>query len=222
MATIDEIATTLPESQDNVSYVMVKRSITENQWNTICLPFSMTNQQVKNSFGDQVQLANFTGYDYQNGNITVNFETVDHMEANHPYIIKLPTAISSFNVGGNMSIAPSSTPMTSGTSGRMVGTYVTNTTIAKNLLFLSDNMFWYSVGKTKMKALRAWFDFDDVLPSVDGAATRIVLSVDGETTGIDRVIDIAGNGEVYDLQGRKVKRPARQGIYISGGRKIIR
>ena len=222
VATIDEMATTLPESQDNVSYVMVKRSITANQWNTICLPFSMTSQQVKNSFGDQVQLANFTGYDYQNGNITVNFETVDHMEANHPYIIKLPTAISSFNVSGNMSIAPSSTPMTSGTSGRMVGTYVANTTIAKNLLFLSDNMFWYSVGKTKMKALRAWFDFDDVLPSVDGAATRIVLSVDGETTGIDRVIDIAGNGEVYDLQGRKVKRPARQGIYISGGRKIIR
>lgn len=222
VATIDEIATTLPESQDNVSYVMVKRTITANQWNTICLPFSMTNQQVKNSFGEQVQLANFTGYDYQNGNITVNFETVDHMEANHPYIIKLPTAISSFNVSGNMSIAPSSTPMTSGTSGRMVGTYVANTTIAKNLLFLSDNMFWYSVGKTKMKALRAWFDFDDVLPSVDGAATRIVLSVDGETTGIDRVIDIAGNGEVYDLQGRKVKRPARQGIYISGGRKIIR
>ena len=222
VATIDEIATTLPESQDNVSYVMVKRSITANQWNTICLPFSMTSQQVKNSFGDQVQLANFTGCDYQNGNITVNFETVDHMEANHPYIIKLPTAISSFNVSGNMSIAPSSTPMTSGTSGRMVGTYVANTTIAKNLLFLSDNMFWYSVGKTKMKALRAWFDFDDVLPSVDGAATRIVLSVDGETTGIDRVIDIAGNGEVYDLQGRKVKRPARQGIYISGGRKIIR
>lgn len=222
VATIDEMATTLPESQDNVSYVMVKRSITANQWNTICLPFSMTNQQVKNSFGDQVQLANFTGYDYQNGNITVNFETVDHMEANHPYIIKLPTAISSFNVSGNMSIAPSSTPMTSGTSGKMVGTYVANTTIAKNLLFLSDNMFWYSVGKTKMKALRAWFDFDDVLPSVDGATTRIVLSVDGETTGIDRVIDIAGNGEVYDLQGRKVKRPARQGIYISGGRKIIR
>lgn len=222
VATIDEMATTLPESQDNVSYVMVKRSITANQWNTICLPFSMTSQQVKNSFGDQVQLANFTGYDYQNGNITVNFETVDHMEANHPYIIKRPTAISSFNVSGNMSIAPSSTPMTSGTSGRMVGTYVANTTIAKNLLFLSDNMFWYSVGKTKMKALRAWFDFDDVLPSVDGAATRIVLSVDGETTGIDRVIDIAGNGEAYDLQGRKVKRPARQGIYISGGRKIIR
>jgi hypothetical protein len=222
VATIDELATTPPESQDNVSYVMVKRPITANQWNTICLPFSMTSQQVKNSFGDQVQLANFTGYDYQNGNITVNFETVDHMEANHPYIIKLPTAISSFNVSGNMSIAPSSTPMTSGTSGKMVGTYVANTTIAKNLLFLSDNMFWYSVGKTKMKALRAWFDFDDVLPSVDGAATRIVLSVDGETIGVGRVIDIAGNGEVYDLQGRKVKRPARQGIYISGGRKIIR
>lgn len=222
VATIDEMATTLPESQDNVSYVMVKRTITENQWNTICLPFSMNSLQVKNSFGDQVQLANFTGYDYQNSNITVNFETTDHMEANHPYIIKLPTEISSFNVSGNMSIAPSSTPMNSGTSGKMVGTYVANTTIAKSMLFLSDNKFWYSVGKTKMKALRAWFDFDDVLPSVDGAATRIVLSVDGETTGIDRVIDIAGNGEMYDLQGRKVKHPARQGIYISGGRKIIR
>lgn len=222
VALLDEMAATAPESQDNVNYVIVKRTIKANEWNTICLPFSMTSQQVKAAFGNQVQLAYFKGYDYKNGSITVNFETVDHMEANHPYIIKRPTAISSFNVSGNMSIAPSSTPMTSGTSGRMVGTYVANTTIAKNLLFLSDNMFWYSAGKTKMKALRAWFDFDDVLPSVDGAATRIVLSVDGETTGIDRVIDIAGNGEVYDLQGRKVKRPARQGIYISGGRKIIR
>ena len=73
-----------------------------------------------------------------------------------------------------------------------------------------------------MKALRAWFDFDDVLPSVDGAASRIVMSVDGKTTGIKKVIDMAEDGVMYDLQGRKVKRPTKQGVYISGGRKIIR
>ena len=44
----------------------------------------------------------------------------------------------------------------------MTGTLV-KTTIPADGLFLSDNKFYYSAGKTNIKAFRCWFELDAVL-----------------------------------------------------------
>ena len=52
---LDENSTTAPESQTNVD-VRVKRTIRANEWSTICLPFAMTETQVKTAFGEDVKI----------------------------------------------------------------------------------------------------------------------------------------------------------------------
>lgn len=54
----------------------------------------------------------------------------------------------------------------------------------------------------------------------NGTETREFL-LSGEATGIDNVsVSNCGNGEVYDLQGRRVSQPTK-GLYIVNGKKVV-
>ena len=179
---LDETSTAMPEAALGVD-VRVKRTLTANVWNTIVLPFPMTSQQVGEAFGDGVQLADFTGCeakyekegDAYASSIKVNFSSdVTAIEANHPYIIKVKEPIKEFTVDG-VDINPEEEPsvdrdeyMTgSGTKkdpyvyhyNSLIGTYMADTDVPEQTLFLNGNKFWYSMGNTKMKAYRALFRF---------------------------------------------------------------
>ena len=106
-------------------------------------------------------------------------------------------------------------------TGKFIGTYQAGTVVPENSLFLSGNKFWYSAGKTKMKAFRAYFTLDDVLAEATQASARIMLNIDGETTGMHAVQDGEDDGSVYDLLGRRVENPAKNGIYIRKGKKEV-
>jgi len=234
---LDETSTTAPTAATGVD-VRVKRAISANKWSTICLPFAMTETQVKAAFGDDVLLKDFTGYDIvENGEdiigITISFAPVTAMEANHPYLIKVTNAITysdGFTVDG-VDIAPEDEPVVSYgfTTGKgskavyhpadLIGTYKADTTVPENDLFISNNKFYYSAGATKMKAFRAYFEFDDVLTSIDDAGARITM-VDSETTGITEYRATVSNDTYYDLQGRKVENP-KKGLYIVNGKKTV-
>lgn len=229
--TLDEDATTAPEAAEGVN-VRVLRTIVAGNWSTICLPFSMTEGQTEEAFGNDVQLADFTGYEVRedgDGNvdgIKVNFETVTAIEANHPYIIKVSSPVTEFTVE-DVDIEPEEEPTnavikrTRKQWSEMIGTYVAETTVEENMLFISGGKFWYSVGLTKMKGYRAYFDFYDVLTEVEEAGVRMIVSIDEEETGIVKF----GNGRsatdnVFDLTGRKVSKPKR-GVYIVNGKKML-
>lgn len=228
--TLDENSTEVPSPATGVD-IRVLRTIKANEWSTICLPFAMTEAQVKTSFGDDVQLGDFTGYETveENGDITaitVNFNTVSALSANHPYIIKVSKAISEFTVD-QVDIDSEDEPMINyGTKRKpnaIVGTYVANTIVENGCLFLSDNKFWYSVGATKMKAFRAYFDFFDLLPDFENnyAESRVSIMFNDETpTGMGLSTISHSEGTVYDLQGRKVASPKAKGLYIVNGKKV--
>lgn len=227
---LDETSTTAPEASDGAVDVRVKRTITAGNWNTICLPFAMTTAQLKDVFGNDVQLADFTGYEAEedgDGNIvgiTVNFANATAIEANHPYIIKVSEAITEFTVDG-VDVEPEDEPVVATVKrtrkqwSEMIGTYVADTEIPSKTLFLNSNKFYYSTGATKMKAFRAYFDFFDVLTDVDNSY-EVKMFVDGAETKVEGlgVKDAAGN--VYDLSGRKVSK-AQRGVYIVNGKKVL-
>ena len=228
---LDENSTTAPEAAEDVN-VRVRRTISANLWNTICLPFEMTAEQVKESFGDDVKLADFTGYvaeEDDDGNITgiaVNFEPVTAIEANHPYIIMVSAPVAEFSVEG-VSLDPEEEP-TKATIKRtkkqwseMIGTYVAETTIDDQMLVLSGGKFWYSTGLIKMKAFRAYFDFYDVLTEVEDAGVKVFVYVDGEETSVSGINWQGEPDNTFDLNGRRVIKPAGNGIYIVSRKKIL-
>ncbi len=93
-------------------------------------------------------------------------------------------------------------------------------------LFLSGNKFWYSVGETKMKAFRCYFDLNDVLTEVENASARIGFNItDKEETGIrDNNRVTTTDDRYYDLQGRRVHTSGsimKKGLYIRNGKKEL-
>ena len=226
---LDETSTTVPESETGVD-VRVKRTINAGEWNTLCLPFAMTEAQVKEAFGDDAELADFTGWSSEEDedgnivNITVNFTDVTEVEANHPYIIKVSEDVSEFSVDG-VDIQPEDEPTVQvgkkkAERGYFTGTYVADTEVPEDDIFLSGNKFWYSAGQTRMKAFRAYFEFADVLTDMDSSAAKIAMSFDKDKTGISRVTsNKEGNGATYNIAGQRVLKPTN-GIFIKDGKKI--
>lgn len=223
--------------------VRVKRTINANEWSTICLPFAMTEEQIAAAFGDDVQLADFTGYDVieESGNIigiTVNFDEVTAIEANHPYIIKVSTAVTEFTVDG-VDIAPAAPCVSFGyETGRrpvvyhpmdFIGTYTADFDFftdaqSGHAIFLSGGKFWYATANTlHMKAFRAYFDFDDILTSVEDASGAIEFKFNlDDATGIETI----GHSSLisdhyYNTAGQRVGKNYK-GIVVTKGKKALR
>ena len=234
---LDEASTSVPETATGVN-VNVKRTIKADEWSTICLPFAMTAEQVLAAFGSGVQLAEFKGTvsEFDNAEnvvgIKVNFSEVSAIEANTPYIIKVSEAISEFSVDG-VDITPEEdeayVEFDNGKTGsrRVVysgfyGTYHAGTVLDEHTLFLNDNKFWYSAGLTKMKAFRAYFDFQDVLSELESASARILIAFEDETTGISEMMTKrhGENERYYNLKGQQVDSPTK-GLYIKDGKKMV-
>ena len=92
---LDEESSVLPDTATNID-VSVKRSIKANTWSSIVLPFSMSNEQLKAAFGEDVDVAEFTAWETTNYDdednpvaILVSFSEVSAIEANTPYIINV-------------------------------------------------------------------------------------------------------------------------------------
>ena len=243
--TFDELATELPE-ETGLQNVLVKRTIKANQWNTICLPFAMTAEQVAKAFGE-AQLADFTGCtaEYPEGadyatSIKVNFQTVTEMAANRPYLIKVTNPVTyadGFKVDG-VTIEPSESLVNEQdedfykkngkiyyTYNSFIGTYVANTEIPAGSIILSGNKFYYTKGTTT-KGFRGWFYFENCsLDDINLATAEVKIFIDDATAidgiGIQRIVD-----GVYDLSGRKIQiegndlNKLQKGVYIIDGKKV--
>ena len=238
---LDETSTTAPEAATGVN-VRVRRTINANEWSTICLPFEMTATQVSEAFGSDVRLGDFTGCEVDNvtGDIKVKFSDATAIEANHPYIIKVGTAVTEFTADG-VDIVPEDEPaidqdeVTTGTGrnkvttyNSFIGNYVNGTAVPDYAMFLYDNKFYFSTGSTKIKAFRGYFDFATAGAEYDAA--RAIIVFDSEVTGVVDIEKMRNfeDENVYDLGGRQIGkhrldyRQPLKGLYIRNGKKIIR
>jgi hypothetical protein len=245
--TLDENVGITSETPTGLKNVLVKRTISANNWNTICLPFDMSAEQIASAFGDAtVQLADFTGcvptYDGDNCTaIKVNFTDATTITANKPCLIKVSKAIKEFKVDGVTINADEENaridkdPYKS--KGKwyynsMIGTYTPETPIGNSnsyQLFLSNNKFYYSKGTAKMKAFRAFFDFQDELTDKSAGVSNAKISffVD-ETTGISDIKSKTkvDSDAVYNINGQYVGKnidlnKLPKGVYIINGKKKI-
>ena len=236
----DENDRQMPTFIDDEQYnVTVKRTIKANEWSTIILPFTLSYKKTTNTFGEDVQLAQFSGYtivdqdDVEDGviprSINVKVTTVDvadGIEAGTPYFIKTSQDISSFDVNKvkpNNSLSSTSVKDVNGAKSYFNGTFVP-ATIPANGIFVSENKFWYSLGGVTTKAFRCWLKLTAVLDKefeIDDESRIFMTFVDDEKTGIKEHKQYLENGRVYDLQGRRVSKTAKNGLYIKDGKKIL-
>lgn len=234
--TLDENSVTLPEKAS--SDVKVLRSFKAGEWSTICLPFAMTTDKLRAAFGDDYELAYISGCETKTDGdritgINVQFTKRDQaLQVNRPYIIKPSKDVEvSFDVESAtinptdgyktaISIEDDDTGEEVETCS-MTGNLKAGTIVPAKSLFLSEGSFWYSTGKTKMKAFRAYFTFKDVLSSLSDASGVRFYVGDGENLTEIQIPEFMPNdGEYYDLKGQRVETPSK-GIYIKDGKKVV-
>ena len=242
----DEVGVTSDMAAENVK-VQVKRAISANNWNTLCLPFDMTENQVKAAFGDGVKLAEFIGCESELNDdddataIHLHFSSITTITANRPCVISVANAVThddGFTVEG-VTINPSEDLSIDYDDNFMTGTYDPSTILAEKksttsskykyqYIFLSGNNFYYATDQTRpMKAFRAYFDLDGFDASTITAGVKIRFSIDDEATSINGVSEITkvANG-VYSVTGAKVSEDSLEGlpagVYIVNGKKVYK
>ena len=237
---LSETSATAPTASDGAVDVTVNRTIKANEWSTICLPFDMTAQQVTTAFGAGMQLKKLSSWSFEGtptaaDKITLNFTSVTTIAKNVPCLIKVTSAISSFDVDGVV-IDPAANPRADGVAyydeatdgdytARLTGTYKAETAVPDKALFLSGNQLWYSKGSTDIKAFRGYFRFGNVVLAAynTGSNVRVILNFD-DATGIGDAARLTNseevNSEVFNLSGQRVDTP-KKGIYVKGGKKVI-
>ena len=235
----DENAIKLPTyTAGDKADVTVTRTIKAGEWSTLVLPFNLTKANATAAFGSDVKFAKFANYTIDYGDdeenvtplgITVNLTDYSipargNLAGGTPVLIKTSQDITEFQLDG--------ITLTSGVKdvegpdadydlpGKFTGTLV-KSVIPADGLFISDNKFWYSTGKTNVKAFRCWFEFGAVLDKETDFGARVILHFDDESTDIrDHCLETNTNDHYYDLQGRSVIKPSK-GLYIRNGRKEI-
>ena len=198
--TLDENSVNTIEAYENAN-VTLTRKLVGDVWNTLSVPFSLSAEQAKEAFGDEVQLRELESVQDN----TLNFKTVNSITAGVPCLIKLTKAFAkdTYTFTGVQTIAAKADDLAEGEvkgAIRFIGIYsptdVTTWASADKeyAVFLgAGNQFFKAQAGTEMKGFRAFFLVPNNVPN---SAVKVVI--DGTATGIeDLVIDgVKANGRV--------------------------
>lgn len=217
VVTIAENDTYVPAAAEDVTIVLNRSIVGSDTWNTFCVPFDISNDDLKAQFGDDVKVAEYSET-AEGESSTVNFSTMatPAVTANVPVLLKSNTTETSFVFGGAIKTGEAKV---AGNNYDFVGTYIASTTIPENDYFLSSNKLYKSAGATTIAGTRAYI-------KAKAAGARVVKitfdGVDDTTTGIETI----GNGQqkvdnMFDLQGRRVNNASKSGVYIMNGKKVV-
>lgn len=212
--TLDEAADNAIEAKEAAD-VTLKRTFVANKWNTLVLPFAVSDADVKTTFGADAKIVEYSNADDANINFTTSTKGI---EANVPVLI-MPAAVNAENTYTFNSVSiVAADPKADGTSYSFVGSYKPYNLVNDDYMLYADKWWKTETGDTyKIKAFRAY-----IKANTPAAAKQLNLVIDGQTTGL-KLNTVNGNieGETYNIAGQRVAN-SYKGLIIKNGKKIIK
>ena len=214
---IEENVNYVAEAATDVTIELHRTFVANNTWNTFCVPFNISNDDLKAVLGDDVAVAEYSETaEGENSTVYFNTMTTPAVTANVPVLVKTTKADGTYVFGGDIVAGEAKVE---GTNFDFVGTSAATTTIAEGDYFLNNNTLYKSEGQTTIAGTRAYV-------MAKAAPARVVKVIfDGEDipTGVEELKNskIEELNSVYDLQGRKVNDQAKKGVYIQNGKKVV-
>lgn len=224
------------EAKNNATVTLTK-PLKANVWNAICLPFSMTEQQVRNAFGEDARIAEFKKVE-ESGKKDVALFGMHYYQlitAGKPCLIKPSKVSDNYTITGvTIDTEKALTVTDSNKKFDFVGTYAP-TTMPVNSHFLgsNDGKLYYITADKDISGLKAFFK----PVSTSNAKLSIAFNstdndFDNNTTGIEAIKDYmdqdaansSANKGIYNINGQFMgTNPAilPQGIYVKNGKKFI-
>lgn len=216
-------AVTLDEAADNVieakeaANVTLKRKFVANKWNTLVLPFAVSDADVKTTFGADAKIVEYSNAE----DVNINFTTsTNGIKANVPVLI-MPAAVNpenTYTFNGVSIVVADPNPKADGTNYSFVGSYKPYNLVNDDYMLYADKWWKTETGDTyKIKAFRAY-----IKANTSAAAKQLNLVIDGQTTGL-KLNTVNGNieGETYNIAGQRVAN-SYKGLVIKNGKKIIK
>lgn len=217
---IDENSENVIEPQETVD-VQVKRWYDAGKWTTICLPFAMTEEDVKECFGEAAELAELKEVE---GTKFV-FTKATSIEAGKAYLLKSANDVGDITL---FDINISSSTPDNGVNAAgfgLQGTYSPVEVATDGTAMTIDATANPAVATAETAKVLGTYAYL-VVPSAEDAA-KVKLDINGTVTGIDAInANIVVNGtKVYNLNGQFVGNSLQtlpHGVYVVNGRKVVK
>ena len=227
--------------------IKMRRDLKVGGWNTICLPFDLSEDEVKQYFGNDCQLERLYDVDAEpssdanaeDASLVMKFEKADEIAAGSPYILKLNKAPESdiydfgkrkltqetkaiyepgIKVGDDLSVNFSMIP----SYPKVYLESEENT----SYFFIQQNSIYRATVEAPvvMNGFRCYLTAENMSQkTAEKLMTARMIHADGSTTSI-KITTVGKQGNstrIFDLQGMEHKSMQR-GVNIVGGKKIIK
>lgn len=217
------------ETKSDIS-ISLNRKLVKGVWNTICLPFDVSEAQAKSAFGADVRIAALNA-ESKGNTLMFDNKTAEGIKAAVPYLI-MPSEVKANNQYEfyNVSIKPENTTPAAtvsthdgfafkGIYNKVDITQDINNSKSYAAFLGANNTLFKAKSGTTTKGFRAYFAIPN---STTTSALRVV--VDGNATSIKNINCgvVESDDAVYNLQGQRVDaRSLMPGLYIKAGKKFV-
>ncbi len=208
--------------------VKMLREFGSDYWNTLVVPFDLTRAQLEEAFGEDVQVAKYTGFKTP---ANIKFETTTGDVTRADLLLVKPTATVTNPIFKGVTLEEGkaytypeiSSSWADGTlfkiAGRFAKQVLTDDDFGKVYFLNKKGQFTHPTADGNVIRGFRWFIQLKTPESSTGA--KIALDVDGDVTSIDAI----DNGQfatdaIYNLSGQRVNK-AQKGIYIVNGKKVV-
>lgn len=219
---------------NNIKNIKMRRALKKDDWNTICLPYSLTSDEISSLFGSGTKVEVFSDLEYnsETNSYTIKFSAATEITAGTPYLIKPSKDVSDniYEIKDRTITCTSETYVPTGISQTANNTTLTmqgeynkrmitpfDVTESENIYLISGDKIYRVNSDVEMKGLRCYFVAKGAFSN-----TKVIHS-DGTSTDL-RLIDAKATGDtdaVYDLLGRK-RDAQTKGLVIKNGIKVLK
>lgn len=198
---------------------IVTRNLTSVSFNTLCLPFDLTDAQIKSNLGNCV-IKELTNAVIEDEVLNLIFSDVTEIEAGKPYLIQPENDITTDWDITPIVVNKNITPVEIAGLVRFTGIFSPTLLPSNdpNTLFLGagNTLYYTGDGDNELQGMRAYFT---LLGSASGAPVRIsmrpqtptdISEIECVMPLCEKVLEngrvvIIRNGERYDVSGRKIQ-----------------
>ena len=211
---LDEtVAATLTDG--NAPIVVVKYTA-KTGWNTITMPFNLSNDDLTDIFGTGWKAYELKGFD---GTSSLEFKESTQFYAGYAYIVNSVEPANNTLYKQNVTIVAN--PKNDSYNGAtFYGTYAPMAagTMTGKYGVTTEGRIAKGSASATMKGFRGYLELPDNVSNV-----RITLPGGEVLTGINTMDNgqLSTDNEAYDLQGRRVQN-AKKGFFIINGKKVVK
>ena len=198
-------------------------------WNALCLPFSLTADQVAASILADADIRTLGQSRFENGTLTLDFTPASTIEAGKPYLVKWDAGTNIENPEfHNVTIDDTYPEGVNTQYVSFLGSFSPVGLAAndRGVLYLgAGNKLYYPSADMNVNSCRAYFQLDGIIAGdLATAVAAFRLNFNDAPTGITSVSQekASGGSGWYTLDGRRLSgKPHSRGVYVCDGKKVV-